>query len=187
MRSLFGLVAALCVLVCVMGCGKLSGGGGTANTAGPSNSANSAESAPVKALDIASIVGKSPDDIKKVLGPPTRESGGAAPSYTWELPQGDLFVNADYKDKKKVDFMTFTSKIIVVGNQTAQGYATYDKLGDLIGFDTRGKTPTSEESGDTGTTRFEKVNLGGTTVDEISFSKVSGKFISVTVRAKRGY
>ena len=77
--------------------------------------------------------------------------------------------------------------MISVGNQTAQGYPDYQRMGDLIGIDVRSKAPTSAEPGETGMTRFEKFDIGGKTVDELSFQKVSGSFRSITIRPVRGY
>ena len=84
-------------------------------------------------------------------------------------------------------FIGFSPEEITVGNQTAHGFPTYDKLGDMIGFETRGKTPASSDTEDTGSVAFEKVDLNGKNVDEIRFSKVSGSFVDVVVRPVRGY
>ncbi|MEP6789276.1 MAG: hypothetical protein ABJB40_12635 [Acidobacteriota bacterium] len=178
MKTLSSFAVAVCVLLFVMGCGRLGGGGAAGNTAN-SNAANAAPARAEKAVDVPSLIGKSMAEVKTALGPPTREIAG---TMIWEFPQGNLSVEPVYKNEKKVQYFTFEAKIFVVGGQAARGFATYDKLGDLIGIDTRGKTPTSSDTDPTGYVTFEKVDLNGKTAEEISFNKVSGTFISVTVR-----
>ena len=183
MKTLPSSAAAVFVLLCVLGCGRFGGGATTGNTAN-SNAANVAPAKAEKAVDVPSLIGKSVAEVKKTLGEPTSELAGR---LTWEFPQGDFAVQPVYKDEKKVNYFEFSAKIFVVGDQTAYGFATYDKLGDLIGVETRGKTPAKSETGDTGYVTFEKVDLNGKNVDEVNFHKVSGSFISVTVKPVRGY
>lgn len=184
MKGTFGLfVSGLAMLCLVVGCGRFSG---TDNlNTGSANSGNSGTQAPaVKAVDVPALIGKSIEDVKKSLGPPKSELAGR---LRWEYPQGELAVEPLYEDKKKVGYFEFTAAMVSVGGQVAQGFASYDKLGDMIGIDTRGLTPADIDEGETGSVTFEKVNLNGKNVDEVTFSKVSGSFKSVTVRPVRGY
>lgn len=177
---LSGRSAVICLLFCVLGCGRFGGG---ANSSAGEVPANAEPAKAEKAVDVGSLIGKSVEDVKKALGPPSGEIAG---SYKWEFPQGELSLQTDSRTKK-VRTIVFSARIFVVGDKVGHGYATYDKLGDLIGFDTRGRTPTSSDEGETGSVRFEKVNLNGKNVDEIRFAKVSGKFITVYVTPERGY
>ncbi|MFL6373474.1 MAG: hypothetical protein ACJ73D_02295 [Pyrinomonadaceae bacterium] len=180
MKVLSGLIAVGMLVCVVVGCSKF--GGSTSNTA---NIAPTPEGPMPKVVDILSLAGKDVDEVKAALGPATRES---STDFTWEYPQGDLYVSVTSlgktpKEKKRVMFMTFTAKVIFFNGQMSQGYRTYDKLGDLVGFDTRGKTPTtSDVDKPTGTVDFSNVDYNGRKIYRVSFSKVSGTFISVTMQ-----
>lgn len=182
MKLSAGIAAVLVIGLCVIGCGRFGGGSATGNNANANS--NTEPSKAKMAVDITPLVGKSIDEIKKVLGPPSGELAG---TFTWEFPQGDLNAVTDYKDKtkNKVDYFQFDAKIFVVGDRAVQGYQDYERIGDLIGLDMRGKTPTATAKDDTGDTTFEKYQIGSTTVDKVIFNKVSGNYLSVIVQPVR--
>ena len=187
MNRVAGILAVGILAACVLGCGRMGGGAIESSNSGSVNANANADSAkPAKAVEVGPLVGKTVDELKKTLGPPTRELAGR---YTWEFPQGDLAAETDPKDKthNKVSYLDFQAKMVVVGDQVAQGYPDYQRLGDVIGIDTRGKTPASTADGDTGMTTFEKFPIGSTTVDQISFSKITGNYRSVSITPDKGY
>gem|GEM_PF-3296344 len=185
MNKAAGIAAVLVIGLCVIGCGRFGGGSATGDGGNANANSNAEPSRAKMAVDITPLVGKSIDEIKKVLGPPSGELAGR---FRWEFPQGDLAAETNYKDKtkNKVDYLEFSAKVIVVGGQAAQGYPDYERMGDLIGLDMRGKTPTATAKGDTDDTTFEKYQIGSTTVDRITFNKVSGNYRSVIVEPVRG-
>jgi hypothetical protein len=164
----------------VLLCGGLAGCG-TTNAA----AANAkAPERPKKEVDIPALLGKSRKEINTTLGKP---SSTGAYSDTWDFEAGGLTVHYDTKKTDEVSFYAYEAKMISIGGQVAHGFAKYEPIGDLTGVDVTGKTPTSSDTGDTGYTRFENMQVNGQNVHEVSFSKVSGKYTGMTARPKKNF
>jgi hypothetical protein len=172
MRNLTIACVLLAVSLTIFGCSRTAAPSETnANAAAPAEE-------PVRAVDIAALVGKPFGEIEKELGPPADTSGDM---LTWRYPQGELTVRQDSYDKKKVAYFTFTTKTVVVGDKTGTGFAKYEQLGDLVGIDVRDKPPTKADEGETGAVEFADYDLNGKAVPIIRFNKVLGKFDTVWV------
>ena len=136
----------LVVLMVVLGCGRF--GGGSSNT-GSNNAANTNTGpAPVaKAVDIPSMVGKSHEEINKIVGQDSKLSVGTA---SWNLPKttanphgGTLHVV--YSKDKKASMISLNLDTIQVGEMgSSSGHTTAERLGQLAGLEIKG-TPTKSE------------------------------------------
>ena len=135
----------LVILVVVLGCGRL---GGSSNTS--SNSGGNTKSGPppvARAVDIPSMVGKSHEEINKIVGQDSKLSVGTA---SWTLPKttanphgGTLHVV--YSKDKKASMISLNLETIQVGELgSSSGHTTAERLGQLAGLEIKG-TPTKSE------------------------------------------
>jgi hypothetical protein len=161
------------LVVCVLGCNKF--GPDTASTSN-SDAANvkPAPAAPVKVVDLPAAMGKSADDIKKMIdGTPTHED----PWLEYSLPQAELTFMFD-KQKKAKD-ATFKFKPVSFGGATLSGTGTAEQLGTMAGIDIKGKTPNSTSSlADT----YEQ-EIGGKKA-EVVFYRTGDTFNTVMIHVK---
>lgn len=162
----------LLLVICVLGCNKFGPDAATTSNSNAVNT-NAAPAKPVKVVDLPAMVGKSRDEIKKMLdATPKHEE----PWLEYSLPQGDLTIQFD---KKKPSMLTFDFKAVSVGSATISGTDSADQLATMAGIDVTGKTPTyTSES-------FENYDydVGGKKA-EVSFHKIGGKFSSVSLEPK---
>ena len=147
--------------IAVLGCGRFGAGSNAGNTTG--QKANSAPAAAAKAVDMPSLVGKSPDEIKKIVGIEPRFE---TPYLAFELPQGTLTV--DYMKGKQT----------TIGFEPTTGSDSAEKLGDMVGIDVHGK-PESRGSGEFHF--YDDLNANGKTLRQVSFRKVGDKFTNVSI------
>jgi len=162
----------LLLLICALGCNKF--GPDTSSTSN-TNSAqtNTTPAKPVKVFDLPAMIGKSKDEIKKVVSATPKHED---PWLEYETPEGDLTIRFT---KTKASYATFSFKAISVGSASISGTDTADQLGTMAGIDVSGKTATFN------TESFENYDyeVGGKKAD-VSFHKISGKFTSVTIELK---
>ena len=157
--------------IAVLGCGRFGAG----SNAGTNNGAksNSTSAAAVKAVDMPSLVGKSPEEVKKIVGIEPRFE---TPYLAFELPQGTLTV--DYM-KGRQTTIGFELKAIQVGSQTATGFDSPDKLGDLVGIDLHG-VPVPTPTG--GFYFYDNVKAsGGTPLKRVSLHKTTDSFNQISI------
>lgn len=169
MRTILPIFA---LLIAVLGCGLFRNDSKVASNNEPAST--SSPTAPVKAVDMPSLIGKSRDEIKKIVpAQPKRESDLFV---EWDLPQGNLEVNYHKGKQSRISFI-FTP--VSFGSQTISGFDSADKLGDLVGIDVHGKTPTSTVSDSFVT--YEKLPLNGKPVKDVKFNIVSNRFTGVAI------
>lgn len=109
------------------------------------------------------MLGKSPDEVKKLLGPPKDEFGSdkTSPSLEYEFIQGHGRI--DFK-KGKLDNIIFITDGFL--------FDTPEQFANLFGIDLRGKTPTNIY--DFGTF-YENLDINGVKVTKLSFSPMGGQ------------
>ena len=145
----------------VLGCGRFGAGTETGSNAAKTNAAPASAG---KAVDMPSLVGKSPEDIKKIVGTEPRFE---TPYLSFDLPQGTLTV--DYA-KGKQTTIGFDAK--------APGFDSAEKLGDVVGIDVKGKTE-SNASGEYH--YYEGLGAGGKALPQVTFHKAGDKFDHVSI------
>jgi len=158
----------LLLIIASLGCGN--SGSNSASVSNSTNSSNVAAPKITKLVDLPATIGKSKDDIKKMIpDPPKKED----PWLEYSLPDYDLTFRFD---KGKADYANFAFKSITVGSSTISGLDTAEQIGTMAGVDIKGKTPKS--TGDLADTY--EYEIGGKKA-EISFYKIRGKFSSVMI------
>ena len=160
----------LLLIIVALGCNKF--GPDTASTSN-ANSAktNTAPATPVKVIDLLSTLGKSKDELKKMISAtPTHED----PWLEYSLPEASLTFK--FNKAKKADEATFRFKSISIGDASISGTDTAEQLGALAGIDLKGKTPKSASSL-ADTYEFE---IGGKKSD-VSFYHSNGKFETIMI------
>lgn len=133
------VAALLMLLAAVLGCGRFQSG--TANSNSAVNSANSsAPSAVTKVADVTSLVGKSKDEVKRLVtgGRVTYDPSDA---ISYEFPQGELSFNWNDAIDNPI---TFTLPMASAGGESYSLGDTAERLGEYIGVDLKGKTPTKK-------------------------------------------
>ena len=131
-------IGILCL--CALGCNKFGPQAGSeSNTAANANSA--APAAIKKVIDLPATIGKSKDEIKKMVNAtPTHEE----PWLEYDLPEASLTFKFG-KDMKASD-ASFRFKAVTIGNSSISGASTAEQLATMAGVDIRGKTPTTTGS-----------------------------------------
>ena len=159
-------------MLCALACNK--SGPATASTSNTnSTNSNTAPAKPVKVVDLPAMVGKSRDEIKKMISATPKHED---PWLEYDLPEG--YVNIQFTKEKASD-LSFRFNPRSIGSATISGTATADQMGTMAGIDVNGKTPkhTSES--------FEgyEYEVGGKKV-EVTFQKVSNAYSGVSMHAK---
>lgn len=159
-------------MLCALACNK--SGPATASTSNTnSTNSNTAPAKPVKVVDLPAMVGKSRDEIKKMISATPKHED---PWLEYDLPEG--YVNIQFTKEKASD-LSFRFNPRSIGSATISGTATADQMGTMAGIDVSGKTPkhTSES--------FEgyEYEVGGKKV-EVTFQKVSNAYSGVSMHAK---
>lgn len=153
----------------VLACGRF---GNSWNTvADNSPSPNSSPTPIVKAVDIPGLIGKSTDEVKKLVPVAPKSE---TPWLEYELPQGDLTI---WYTKGKQTRISFTIRPVRMGSQSASGFSSPEKLGDLVGIDVHGK-PVPPANGSFCT--YKDVNINGKP-REVTFSKIGESFNGVSL------
>ena len=162
----------LLLVFCVLGCNKFGPNTSSTSNANSAN-ANTAPAKPVKVVDMPAMVGKSRDEIKKMVAATPKHED---PWLEYELPEGDLTIQFT---KAKPSDLSFRFKWISFGDASISGTDTADQLGTMTGINVSGKTPTYN------TESFESYDyeIGGKKT-EVTFHKVSGKYSSVAIVVK---
>ena len=127
------LLPFLLVVLCVGGCNRAgSDSNSTSNTAAANNSAK-APSKPVKQIDVPSLLGKTKDEVKKIVG--SEPKAEMPEELEWRITDKyDLDVNFDKGKAYKVHY-TMPSGLAA---------GTPEEMGGLIGVDLAGKKPDSD-------------------------------------------
>jgi len=123
MNKLGAIALILLVPTCLVSCGRLN--------------APQQRAAPV--VDIPSLFGRSVDEVKQTLGPPT--SGDGKLSLTWELHDGELTIITVWKQETKVEKFIFEPNLTSEAQKQNYKLLSYEQCGDLIGVDIHGVKP----------------------------------------------
>ena len=159
----------LLLVICVLGCNKFGPDNGSSSNSNAANR-NAAPPKIAKLFDLSATIGKSKDEIKKMVsGTPTHED----PWLEYSLETYELTFKFD---KGKAADATFTFKPVSIGNASISGTDTAEQLATMAGIDIKGKTPKSTTVlGDT-----YELEIGGKKVD-VSLYKVQDKFNAVMI------
>ena len=160
------------LVVCLLGCSKF---GPDAASTSNSNSANAsaAPAKPVKVVDLPAMVGKSRDEIKKmVTATPKNEN----PWLEYDLPEG--YVTIQFTKEKPSD-LSFRFKSRAIGDASISGTGTADQMGTMAGIDVSGKTPKHTSQS------FEGYDyeISGKKV-EVTFEKLSNIYTGVSMHIR---
>ena len=113
-----------------------------------------------KIFDLPAIIGKSPAEVKSIIGPPKGEFGNdsiGGLEYDFDIVSGTIHFS-----KGKFSDLIFTTDNFV--------FEKPEQFGDLFGVDLRGVTPTSDYDF---ATIFENLPIKGATVARLSIGKSS--------------
>jgi hypothetical protein len=144
-----------------MGCGRFGAGSNAGSNAVKSNSAPATGT---KAVDMPGLVGKSTEEIKTIVGVEPRFE---TPYLAFELPDGELTVDSM---KGKQTSIGFKAK--------GPGFASADKLGDLVGIDLRG-LPAPASSGEY--SFYDDVKTSKGTLKRVSLHKTGDNFDQISI------
>jgi hypothetical protein len=156
-----------------LGCNKF--GPNTTSTSN-TNSASNTNAAPAKiakVVDLPATIGKSKDDIKKMVnGTPTHEDPWL--EYTLDLAQLTFM----FGKTTKATNATLKFKSISFGDASISGTQTAEQLATMAGIDLKGKAPKSTSSlADT-----YEIEIGGKKAEAVIYHS-NGKFDSVMIHA----
>jgi hypothetical protein len=163
----------LLLLIFALGCGKFGPDSSTTSNSANSINANANAASPkiAKLFDLPATIGKSKDEIKKmVTGAPKHED----PWLEYVLPEYELTFRFD-KNGKASD-ATFTFKPIRIGDASISGLETAQQIGTMAGVDVEGKTPKSAG----GLADTYEMEIGGKKTD-VSFYKVMDRYHRVMI------
>ena len=162
----------LVLILCALGCNKF--GPDTASTSNSnSTNANAAPAKPIKVVDLPAMVGKSRDEIKKmVAATPKHET----PWLEYDLPEG--YVNIQFTKEKPSD-LSFRFNPRSIGGATISGTATADQMGTMAGINVNGKTPKHTSQS------FENYDyeINGKKV-EVTFQKLGDSYTGVSMHIR---
>ena len=162
----------LLLVLCLVGCGK-SGPDTSSTSNSTNNSAAKAPSKPVKQLDVPSLIGKSKDEVKTIVGSEPKAEMPA--ELEWRITDKyDLDVNFDKGGKAK-DVTYALPSGLNMGTKTAEEMAT------LAGIDLAGKKPDSDFES---FTIYKGIPVSGGTA-EAWFNKISETFRSVRLEVEK--
>jgi hypothetical protein len=158
MRIILPLIVLMLV---VLACGRFGSGPGAGSNA---NRSNSAPTAAAKAVDMPSLVGRSNEEIKSIVGV---EPKYETPYLAIELPQGELTVDSMKGKQTSIGF-----------KPKGTAYATPDKLGDLVGIDLKG-IPVPTSSGEY--YFYDDVKTPKGTLKRVSLHKTGDSFDQISI------
>ena len=164
----------LLLIILALGCNKFGPGATTtSNTNSANANSNAAPAKIAKVVDLPATIGKTKDEIKKMVSATPKAE---EPWLEYDLPEGYLTVQFT---KQKPSSVSFRFKSISVGDASISGTDTADQLGTMTGIDVSGKTATFN------TESFENYDydVGGKKA-EVTFHKVSGKYSSGSINPK---
>ena len=162
----------LLLLICSLGCNRF--GPDTASTSNTnSGTTNAAPAMPVQVVDLPAMVGKSRDEIKKMVAATPKHEN---PWLEYDLPEG--YVTIQFTKEKPSD-LSFRFQSRAIGNASISGTANAEQLGRMAGIDVSGKTPkyTSQS--------FENYDyeIDGKKV-EVTFQKLSNTYNGVSMHLR---
>ena len=160
------------LMLCALGCNK--SGPTTASTSNTNTSKeNTAPATPVKVVDLPGMVGKSRDEIKKMVSATPKHED---PWLEYDLPEG--YVTIQFTKEKPSD-LSFRFNPRSIGSATISGTATAQQMGTMAGIDVAGKTP--KHTSDS----FESYDydVGGKKV-EVTFQKLSNAYSGVSMQVR---
>ena len=139
----------------------------------PSNTTaqNNSTAAPVaghQSIDMASLIGKSRDELKKTIKATPSEDNEDL--ISWNFPEGMLKANFSDGKQSQISFSFEPGK---TGPSKSADFTTPEKLGDLVGVNVHEKTPSSSK-GDF--VDYGAMEIGGKKIKKIAFIKNSGVF-----------
>ena len=164
------LIPVLIILAAVaLGCSRFAPGSGqSANNAAPS-------STPVpKLVDLPALLGKSVDEVNKILGQNEKLSGG---TVSFKAPKGRITMV--YSKEGKQGLVSYNqTEAETYGGESFYGYSTAKELAQSAGIDLQGKEPTdgaipSEK------TLYDFVINGQKT--ELTLKKIGDRFTEVQI------
>jgi len=154
------ILPAIVLTLVVLGCGRFGAGSNADSNSAKSNSAP----ASAKAVDLPSLVGKSNDEIKTIVGIEPRFE---TPYLAFELPQGELTVDSMKGRQTSIGFKA-----------KGGAFSTPDKLGDLVGIDLRG-IPVPTPSGEF--YFYDDVKTSRGTLKRVSLHKTGDSFDQISI------
>ncbi len=159
------------LVISVLGCNKFGPDTSSTSNSNSSNSSYTATAKIAKVVDLPATIGKSRDEIKKMInGTPKSED----PWLEYSLPEAELTFRFD---KGKASHATFNFKAVSVGGSTVSGTDTAEQLGTMAGVDIKGKSPTSTG----GLADTYEVEIGGKKA-QASFYHPGGNFNMVMIQ-----
>jgi hypothetical protein len=160
------------LVVCLLGCSKF---GPDAASISNSNSANSnaAPAKPVQVVNLPAMVGKSRDEIKKMVSATPKNEN---PWLEYDLPEA--YVTIQFT-KEKPSSLSFRFKSRAFGEASISGTGTADQLGTMAGIDVSGKTPRNTSQS------FDNYDyeIDGKKV-EVTFEKLSNTYNAVSIHLR---
>ena len=153
----------LLLFICVIGCSKFGPNSSSTSNSNSSNAAaTSTPAALKKVVDLPATLGKTKDEIKKMVSAAPKSED---PWLEYELPEASLTFMFD---KGKANHSSLKFKSISFGGGSISGTETAEQLATMAGIDIKGKAPTS------------KTALGETYEQEIGGKKASITFYNTT-------
>lgn len=168
------LIPVLCLLmVVVAGCGQI-GGSKTTNSTNNSMSNRTSESPAqpkiAKIFDMPSLLGKSSDEIGKVLNQrPAKED---TTSTFYDLPEGTLQVGYD---KGRQTIISFESKVKNESSLKMPGFRFAEELGNAVGIDIKGEPLTIGNDDE-----YKGFEINGKKCD-LKVKKLAGSYGSISI------
>jgi len=107
---------------------------------------------PTQAVDLPSMIGKSREEITKILGIPPYKDGSLGP--VWELPEGHLTVFK--KENGETDFISYRLK------ESYAGLVSPEEMAKLANIDVQRRKPREIYKG---TRIYEDLSVNGKTLD----------------------
>jgi len=155
------ILPLIALMLAVLACGRFGAG---SNADSNSAKSNSAPPAVAKAVDLPGLVGKSNEEIKTIVGVEPRFE---TPYLAIELPQGELTVDSMKGRQTSIGFKA-----------KGTGFATPDKLGDLVGIDLKG-IPVPTSSGEY--YFYDDVKTPRGTLKRVSLHKTGDSFDQISI------
>jgi hypothetical protein len=163
----------LLLVILALGCNKFGPGASSTSDTNSNANSNAAPAKIAKVVDLPATIGKTKDEIKKMVSATPKAE---EPWLEYDLPEGYLTVQFT---KQKPSSVSFRFKSISVGDAPISGTDTAEQLGTMTGIDVSGKTATFN------TESFENYDYdAGGKKAEVTFHKVSGKYSSVSISPK---
>jgi len=158
----------LLLVICVLGCSKF--GPDTASTSNTSANNSAPKIEPKKMIDVPSLLGKSTDEVKKIVGSEPKDE--SAYTVNWSVKDSyDLGVDLDKGKAKAVNFAL----------PGGLGADKPEQIAVLAGVDLAGKTPDFHTES---FTSYKGLKVGSGTA-EATFHQIGETFRSVRLEMEK--